>query len=108
MIGSPSRLRLTRKAAALARVLPTFARSCEENAAIVALEIELERVVQQRLHAMRAAHARKVVSIRQLVSAYVSIRQRTSASAYVHRQQAIPSAYVHRQQAIPLPYSTSE
>ncbi len=37
MIGAPSRFRLTRKAAALARVLPTFAlscvSSCEENAA---------------------------------------------------------------------------
>jgi hypothetical protein len=33
VIGSPSMLRLTRKAAALARVLPTFAFSYEENAA---------------------------------------------------------------------------
>jgi hypothetical protein len=32
VIGAPSMLRLTRKAAALARVLPTFALSCEENA----------------------------------------------------------------------------
>jgi hypothetical protein len=31
-MGAPSRLRSTRKAAALARVLPTFVRSCAENA----------------------------------------------------------------------------
>ena len=33
VIGAPSRLRLIRKTAALARVLPTFDLSCEENAA---------------------------------------------------------------------------
>jgi hypothetical protein len=33
LLGAQSRSRLTRKAAALARVLPTFALSCEENAA---------------------------------------------------------------------------
>ena len=33
VIGAPSKSRLTRKAAALARVLPTFAFRCEENEA---------------------------------------------------------------------------
>ena len=33
VIGAPSMLRLTHKAAALARVLPTFAFRCAENAA---------------------------------------------------------------------------
>ncbi len=34
VIGAPSTLRLTRKAAAFARVLPTFARNWAENAAL--------------------------------------------------------------------------
>ena len=33
MIGAPSILKLTRRAAALARVLPTFALSCERKTA---------------------------------------------------------------------------
>ncbi len=64
-------------------------RTSATYAAIVALEIELKRVVQQRLHAMRAAHVRKVVSIRQLMSAYVSIRQRTPAYVSVRRRTSV-------------------
>ena len=47
MIGAPSRFRLTRKTAALARVLPTFALNCEENAFVSLLVVYYKSIKRE-------------------------------------------------------------